>query len=491
MGVQRSDHANASCPQVGQSSPVYPSRDIERSAVAGRASTVCEALISDVEPYSPADDAGFAPGCKILAVDGKPVTDLIEWRWLTDGDQICVSYIDLDGDAGEVVLERDAGQSWGFSFDGLVFDEVRQCRNACTFCFMRQLPRGLRPSLTLRDDDYRLSFMVGTFVTLTNLRPEDERRIVEERITPLHVSLQAAEPDVRAQLIGPHAAHGLAAFDRLLSQGIQAHVQIVLVPGQNDGEHLARTLDWAWERPNIIDVAIVPLGYTRHQTRFTHSFNDPARALQVLRDVELYQKRALDERKTAWVWAADEFYGNAYGEDLLDNLPPASFYDSFQMFEDGIGIVRSTVDDWREAADLGMLEACAQAIEQAGIQVVLAVGCAQRDFLDALIAQSPLAGLLRPLYVENRFFGGNVTVTGLLVGEDVAAAIREDVDGKGQGTVAYALQEVVFNDDGLMLDDMRLEDVEKAAGVAVAVVSCSPLEYLNQLAELACAYAVR
>ena len=127
------------------------------------------ALVAAVEPGSTADDAGFVPGCRILAVDGHPLRDLIDWRWLSADDAIEVSYVDLDGDAGEVELERDEGESWGFEFDGAVFDGVKQCRNACTFCFMRQLPKGLRPSLYLRDDDFRLSFLSGTFVTLTNL----------------------------------------------------------------------------------------------------------------------------------------------------------------------------------------------------------------------------------------------------------------------------------------------------------------------------------
>ena len=486
--------ANAASADIAQrpTHASYPGPDIEAAASASFKPAVCAAVVSEVEPYSPADDAGFEPGCKITAVDGHPLRDLIEWRWLTDGDEILLSYIDLDGDAGEVLLERDEGQTWGFTFEGLVFDEVRQCRNACTFCFMHQLPRGLRPSLTLRDDDYRLSFLVGTFVTLTNLRPEDEERIVQQRITPLHVSLQASDPDVRRALIGRHAAHGLAAFDRLLSQGIQAHVQIVLVPEVNDGAELEKTLDWAYARPGILDVGIVPLGYTRFQTRFDRSFNDPQAARRVLDDVFPYQQRALAERGHAWAYAADEFYSNAYGRQLLENLPEAPFYQNFELFEDGIGIIRSTVDDWRAAQRSGAVDACARALAEAHVQAKLLVGTAQRDFLDPLIERSALNGRLSALYVENDFFGGNVNVTGLLVGQDVARAVRNDMArldaGAGARRVAatiYAIQDVVFNDDGIMLDDMRLEDMEKAAGTSIAVVSCSPLEYLNQLAERA------
>ena len=168
--------------------PVYPSGDIDREAAArqrGGCGARCEApraLVSAVAPGSPADDAGFEPGCYVTTVDGRPVRDLIDWRWLAADDVMELGYVDLDGDEGVVELEREEGEDWGFEFEGVVFDGVRQCRNACTFCFMRQLPDDMRSSLTLRDDDFRLSFLAGTFVTFTNLKPEDERRIVEQRI---------------------------------------------------------------------------------------------------------------------------------------------------------------------------------------------------------------------------------------------------------------------------------------------------------------------
>ena len=183
----------------------YPGKDIEREAsctscvacdqasltAAEAAAAAWEgpaARIVAVEPESPADDAGFTPGCYLTTVDGEPLRDIIDWRWLAADDVICVGYIDLDGEAGEVELEREPGERWGFEFDGVLFDSVKLCRNACVFCFMRQLPDGVRPSLVLRDDDFRLSFLSGTFVTLTNLKPEDEARIIEQRISPLRVS---------------------------------------------------------------------------------------------------------------------------------------------------------------------------------------------------------------------------------------------------------------------------------------------------------------
>lgn len=457
---------------------IYPTKDATLPAGEG-------ALIAQVEPGSPADDAGFEPGCRITSVDGLPLRDLIDWRWLSADDAIEVGYVDLEGDSGTVELERDEGEPWGFSFEGAVFDGIRQCRNACTFCFMRQLPEGMRASLTLRDDDFRLSFLSGTFVTLTNLRPEDEGRILEQRISPLRVSLHAADPQARRRLMGKHAQHGLDAFDRLLSAGICAHTQIVLVPEVNDGAVLQDTLRWAWERPGILNVGIVPLGYTRHQRMFDHSFNEPAAAQAVLDAIAPFQERARVERGTPWVFAADEFYRNAFGSAILNSLPPASDYGDFNMFEDGIGILRSCADDWRAACAAGIAAACADALLEQGVQARYLAGCAMRESFPALIAESPLEGCFAPLFVENAFFGGNVDVTGLLTGEDVVAAIRrEAVRSDSAGRTLFLLPEVMFNDEGLTLDGWTLEDMRSAVKCPMSVVSCIPSEYLQETAEL-------
>ena len=353
--------------------PVYPSGDIDREAAArqrggcGALREAPRALVIAVAPDSPADDAGFEPGCYVTTVDGRPVRDLIDWRWLAADDVMELGYVDLDGDEGVVELEREEGEDWGFEFEGVVFDGVRQCRNACTFCFMRQLPDDMRSSLTLRDDDFRLSFLAGTFVTFTNLKPEDERRIVEQRISPLRLSLHVADPEVRRRMIGKHAQHGVDVLERLLEAGIEFHAQIVLVPDQNDGAVLEDTLAWAYARPGILDVCIVPLGFTKHQSVFDRSFNDPVSSRAVMDLVIPFQRRALAERGSMWAFPADEFYHNAYGPELMRNLPPSEHYGDFGMFEDGVGIIRSFVDDWKRAERAGLVERCAAALRAAEI----------------------------------------------------------------------------------------------------------------------------
>ena len=457
----------------------YPPKDVVREERKPAA------RIASVDPESPFDDAGFEPGYVLTAVDEEPLRDVIDWRWLSADDVIDVSYIDLDGEVGTVTLERDEGQPWGVEFDGAVFDEVRTCRNACTFCFMRQLPSGMRPSLSLRDDDFRLSFLSGTFVTFTNLSAADEERIIAQRISPLRFSLQASSPEVRRRLIGRHAPHGLAVAERLLAAGIELHAQIVLVPDENDGVELSRTLSWACAHPGVLSVGIVPLGYTRHQTAFRRSFNDPADARAVLDLVQPFQERALAERGDAWVFCADEFYRNAYGERLLDELPQASFYGDFAMFEDGIGIIRSFVDDWEEATASGLVEEVARMLRRAGACARVIVGGAMEPFFSQLVVRAGALDAIRPLVVENRFFGGNVDVTGLLTGGDIADAVRAAREGAAPPAARqlFFVPSVVLNDDGFLLDDLRMEDVGKRAGAPVGVVSCSPTEYLREIME--------
>ena len=466
---------------------VYPSADIDREVAAKQCSggrsrdEAPRALVRAVAPGSPADDEGFEPGCYVTSVDGRPVRDIIDWRWLAADDVMELGYVDLDGDEGVVELEREEGEDWGFDFEGVVFDGVKQCRNACTFCFMRQLPDDMRSSLTLRDDDFRLSFLAGTFVTFTNLRPEDERRIIEQRISPLRLSLHAADAQVRRRMIGKHAAHGIEVLDRLLGAGIEFHAQIVLVPDQNDGSVLEDTLAWAYARPGIKDVCIVPLGFTKHQSVFDRSFNDPVSSRSVMDLVIPFQRRALSERGTMWAFPADEFYHNAYGSELLGNLPPAAHYGDFGMFEDGVGIIRSFVDDWEQAERAGIVERCAAALRAADVSVHYVAGYATRHFLGPLVAASSLAGLLVPLFVKNDFFGGNVDVTGLLCGCDMADAVRAE---RAHGLQLALVPRVVFNDNAVTLDDMTLEDMEKRAGARMSVVSCNASDYLLEIIDL-------
>ncbi|MDP2233460.1 MAG: PDZ domain-containing protein, partial [Actinomycetota bacterium] len=226
-------------------------------------------VVARVEPGSPAARAGVRPAERILRANGRVLTDVIAWWWESDGASVTVTIAGSDDTVREVVLARDAAEPWGIDFATALFDEVRTCRNTCAFCFMAQLPRGLRRALYVRDDDFRLSFLSGNFITLTNLGDHDVARITGEHLSPLHVSLHAVTPAVRERLVCAREDRALIRFDELIEGGIDLHVQIVLVPGENDGAELEATLTWLAEREGVLSVGIVPLGYTAHQQRFS------------------------------------------------------------------------------------------------------------------------------------------------------------------------------------------------------------------------------
>lgn len=448
----------------------------------------CFANIVSIDFESPAYEAGFERGCKITKVNGYPVRDIIDWRWLSSDFEIEVEYIDLDGERGSVMLERDLGQDWGFNFDGSVFDGVRTCRNACTFCFMRQLPDNMRQALSVRDDDFRLSFLEGTFVTFTNTSDADIDRIIEQHISPLRVSLHAVDHPVRRELIGKNEDVGLDALERLMDAGISFDAQIVLVPGVNDGNVLDETISWAYSHPQIKTLGIVPLGYTDHQGIFTKSFDDSKDSLLVLNQIEPYQRRAMSERGNPWVYAADEFYCNAYGSDVIERIPDADFYGDFSMFEDGIGIVRSAIDSWKSSELSGEIAYLAEMLTDAKAHVYYLCGESMRDYANRIIDASEIRGLFEFFFVKNRFFGGNVNITGLLCGCDIADAAKGIADAS-DGNVIIAIPDIVFNDDHLTLDDWTLDEIKshigEDSGAHIIVTSSNPLNYIAQLAEFA------
>ncbi len=373
--------------------------------------------------------------------------DILEWQWLTDADEFTVT-IERDGELWEADVERVAGEPLGLGFSGVVFDAVRQCENACAFCFVTQLPPGLRPALYVRDDDFRLSFLYGNFITLTNLGDDDLARITGQHLSPLFVSLHAVDEDVRARLVCPTVADTTCErIDELLSAGIELHIQIVLVPGVNDAEVLARTLGWLAEREGILSVGIVPLGFTAHQRRYTRSF-DGRESATLVRSLAPWQERMRAERGVGWVYAADEFY-LAAGEPL----PPAEAYDDYPQYENGIGLVRAFIDEFADG-----VASLPDTVQPA----VLVTGTLFAPVAAGLLEAAGLSEAVRVLSVENRFFGGNVSVTGLLTGVDIAEAIRAD-----GARMRYLVPDIMVNSDGLLLDDVAAGDVAGMTGATI------------------------
>lgn len=433
-------------------------------------------LICSVLPGSPAQRAGVAAGERLVAVDGMVPQDILDWRWHADGDSVSIG---LEGDSGvrrEVELTREPSESWGIEFASVLFDNVRTCRNNCAFCFMTQLPKGLRPALYLRDDDFRLSFLQGNFITLTNLSDDDIERIAEQSLSPLYVSLHAVTPEVRQRLVCAREDRALERFDQLVEAGIDLHVQIVLVPGVNDGDELEKTLTWLAEREGVVSVGIVPLGYTKHQSQFDGSYEDSLAAATVIQQVQKWQFAMRERDAVCWVYLADEFYLNARAP-----FPTEEFYDGYPQYENGIGLVRSFGMD--ALAIREDLERAVQSLPAEAESVTVVTGMMAATTLAGALNALCAAGRVRLLIVPNRFFGGNVSVTGLLTGQDLVASLASDSRKLEQPT-AYLLPDVILNADGVTLDDLHVDDVREQSGVDVRVVSSDAAGLLDGLKDV-------
>lgn len=443
------------------------------------------AWVSSVEDGSPAWEAGIEPGMRIVSVNGKPLRDLIDWRWEADGEVAELEVaIPGDDEVYAATLERDPGQDWGIDFGDVIFDGMRLCVNACLFCFMAMLPEDARASLSLRDDDYRLSFLQGNFVTLTNVTDEDVERIIDCRLEPMNVSLHAISPDVRSSLIGARAGRGIEVLERLLEAGIEVHGQIVLCAGINDGDELRRTLDWVEKWPSFTSLALVPMGYTKYSKRFSSSFSEDREASRaVVRMLEPYQERARRERGITRFQLSDEFY-----LDAGLPVPPAETYDGYPQFYDGIGMLRSFLDETalvarERAADLAR---AARSLKEAGRETLLVCGEAAAGVMGELCAAWTRAALAasaddgkmghgspaRAFPIRNDYYGGDVNVTGLIVGCDLLAQLPDELSG-----YLVVLPEVMFNFDHLTLDGdteahIRAE-VKRRGGIATVSV-CAP-----------------
>jgi putative radical SAM enzyme (TIGR03279 family) len=340
-----------------------------------------------------------------------------------------------------------------------------------------QLPPGLRPSLHVRDDDFRLSFLVGNFVTLTNLDDDDVARILEQRLSPLHVSVHAVSPDVRTRLVCPTAEdRALEFIDTLLAGGIELHTQIVLVPGVNDDHELELTLEWLAARPGIASVGVVPVGLTRYARPGSTGYTTAASAAAVVAQLVPWQVRMRSDRHENWVQAADEFYLTARAP-----LPAWDDYDGFPQFENGIGMTRAFLDEMAEL----LTEFGGTTPHACG--VVLVTGELFAPVLDALARTLSEGGCaVRVLPVRNELFGGGVTVTGLLAGSDLEASIIADARGRAgaHGRETYLLPDTVLNDDGVTLDGYDLVRIEDGTGSDVRLVSCDAAGLVTALKEL-------
>jgi putative radical SAM enzyme (TIGR03279 family) len=430
-------------------------------------------LVVTVAPGGLGSEAGLRPGDRLLAVNGHRVRDVIDVRFFGADDvadltvQRGGTLLDLHGRAGE-------GVGWGVEFAEPLFDGLRTCSNHCPFCFVSGLPSGLRPSLYVHDDDYRLSFLFGSYVTLTNLTGEDWQRLEEQRLSPLYVSVQATDPDLRRRLLGGRPIPGIMPqLERLGRIGIAVEAQVVICPGLNDGLALERTMADLWRlRETVESVALVPVGLTRdHPLRLKPVTADLA--VEVLRFADGWQRMARREVGRRFAYPSDELY-------LLAGrpVPTARAYDGFPQLANGVGMLRRFLDGWRRAERRlrrrGLRPAVASATLVTGRAFLPLLQPVARDLGHALGIACRAEG------VDNRLFGDAVTVAGLLSGRDMVEELADCDLGE-----VVVLPRTMFDAAGARtLDDWTPCDLAAALGRRVEVAQ-SPSELVAVLTQAA------
>jgi putative radical SAM enzyme (TIGR03279 family) len=445
-------------------------------------------LIEAVAPGSVAASAGLQPGDRLLAINGQPLRDVIDVQFYGADESLALS-IERGGTRREVVAERGYEQDLGLSFTNPTFDvDIRRCANRCEFCFVKGNPPSgllrLRRSLYIKDDDYRYSFLFGNFVTLTNLTGEDWARLEEQRLSPLYVSVHATEPELRRRLLGHTRSRGpgtpdiLQQLQRLSELGIEVHTQVVLVPGQNDGPHLDRTLAdlMALAGGPVASVGVVPVGLTRYHRSACRTYT-AQESLSVLDQVVPWQEQGRQRWDVGFVYPSDEWYLVADKE-----VPPAEAYDDFPQVENGVGMVRQLLDEWDGLkARWGKHHTVTgrrQGVRGTGLRpprpATLVCGTLIAPVLAAIVDElNELTGAgwcLLP--VVNQLFGEMTTVSGLLTGQDVLAALH----GRELGE-RVLLPRAMFTGrygagsapPGTTLDDLHISDMAARLDVPVSM----------------------
>ena len=451
----------------------------ENSAIAQYGRGVA---LAEIEPDSIAQELGLQVGDRLVQINEAPARDSIQLKMADSSERISLTIIGQDNEARLYDIEKDAFEPVGIGIDAELFDGVKRCTNKCPFCFVDQLPprlknsfgqaekfKNLRRTLYVRDDDYRLSFLHGHYITLTNLKDADYARIIEEKLTPLCVSVHATDPQTRIRMVGNSGAGNIIErLKFLIDNGIQVNTQIVLCPEINDGEILERSIDDLMQLwPGVESVAIVPVGLTKWMpdNRGMRTVR-PAEATRILEQMKPIQKRATQQIGTRFVYPSDEMYLLADRE-----MPSAKCYDGFPQFANGVGTIRAFLDEVKRVEKRKSLQVLAG--NGAPPKITLATGTLAAKPLHELARVLNERGLaqVQVKVIENTFWGGNVGCAGLMMGEE----LLEQMQGFDCGEMLFLPPDAVDNQNR-MLDDITLAELSAKLNTQVRCDATGPLQ---------------
>ena len=445
-------------------------------------------LIRRVEPGSIAEEGGIQPGDCLLSVNGTKLKDIFDYRFLMADDFVLLRLRDSSGEEYELEIEKDTYEDIGIEFDNPLMDSDRSCANKCIFCFVDQMPEGMRDTLYFKDDDTRLSFLTGNYVTLTNTSIKELNRIVAYRMSPINISVHTTDPKLREMMLGNSTAGNIMEKIKVLADGdIKINAQVVLCPGINDGKYLEKTIDDLLVYHNAVEsLSIVPVGISKYREGL-HPLRlfTPAESLDIIRFIQNKQIDIFHKIGRYFVYAADEFYVKA-------KLPVPNYdkYDSFPQLENGVGmaaLLKQEIIEFTESEEFDKLLK-SKGTKPFSLQMTIATGCAAYDIISRMVnivrsAVEDKAGRLLKNFnvnvvaIENNFFGNTVTVSGLVTGGDLI----EQLKGRNLGTKLLFTHNMLRDGENVFLDDVTTEEVSRALGVDVFAVGDTGTEFVESI----------
>ncbi|NJN20414.1 MAG: TIGR03279 family radical SAM protein [Leptolyngbya sp. RL_3_1] len=432
------------------------------------------ALVTRVRPNSIAAELGFEPGDRLVAINDQPPRDLIDYQFLCADELLTLAVLDAQGQTHQVELEKDADEDLGLEFETALFDGLIQCNNRCPFCFIDQQPPGKRDTLYLKDDDYRLSFLYGSYLTLTNLSQSEWDRIAQLRLSPLYVSVHATEAPVRSRLLkNPRAGQILEHLQWFQTQRLQIHAQVVVCPEINDGDHLQQTLmDLAHfhqpDSPAVLSAAVVPVGLTRFRPQADALIPvTPAKAREVIAQVQALQAQFRDQLGTTFAWLADEWFL------IAGTTPPPTDYEDYPQIGNGVGSIRQFLNDFDAAAT-----ALPPALPRPRRYLWVVGNAVEQAFQPIVSRLNQVEGLsIEMAALNSDYWGQAITVTGLLTGHDLLLHLGDrlrDDRGRSDGLLLPSImlkpQPSLPPQQWLFLDDMSVDQVSQALNCPIQVV---------------------
>ena len=406
-------------------------------------------VITSIDPGSPAQQAGIRVGEKLLTLNGHEIIDVLDYRFFCYDPVVRVE-LEEDGKVRHLRIRKEEGEDLGLNFDTYLMDEPRPCSNHCVFCFVDQMPPNMRDTLYFKDDDARLSFLMGNYITLTNLTEREAQRIIDLRISPINVSVQATEPQLRRTLLGNKDADKSLEYMRAFGQaGIEMNGQIVVCPGWNDGEHLRRTIEDLMEI-GFHSCSVVPVGLTRFRKGLAKlRAVDKQSAGEIIDTVDEYGRICMERFGTRMFFCADELYLKAERP-----LPDEEYYEDFQQLDNGVGMLRSTMNEFLSALE---------DVEDGEVEsFTIATGVAAAPFIERLVnaAKEKFPTLQGEVVaIVNDFFGHSITVSGLVTGQDLIAQLKAHGN---LGSRIIIPANMLRHGGNVFLDDVTIEQIEKA-----------------------------